>query len=909
MGRSPCFRVVRTTIVACLLAVGCSPASSRLRTTAVELPKMRPEPAPELSPPGLPAVVVAELGTPEREVRFARNGIHALLATRSGGQWLVGPVRVDRDDETAVSPSPNGGGLRPVHAAAENTPAALHRQGTGFLLAWVEHTASTEDRVMALALDHDGKARGAARLIGQSNQSVDWIDVLGEGGATFIVWDAQRGAKRSIDVAAWSESSLQVAAQAGATAPPASPSVTLEGGRGWHAVAATDTLWFASVDEGTGGAGSVSVDRVVASGGKLAVVHRVVSATKSALGDVQLAALNQGALVAWSDRRDGDLHVYTASVGVDGQASEPNALDRLGARALVGITASGDRTRAMIAWENVSTRAAQPRIVGLATLLPNGSKGDARGELVFQSATDTPQVFADGAGFGVLTLAPVQLAREAASLVAPAGPTFVRLDAELRVRSSEPLRIPAFSDAEPLPGLPMFVQSAECADDRCTVVARGGGAPSLLALVNVPVRDHGWSPAARRLPPLEPPLADELTTLTELDHPVADFAAAELADGRTILAWVERVAAANVTEKSGARLQLRFVEKDGKLGEIITLSEKAVPAGGIDIEALPAGSDAVAAVAWVGPVQGPQFFVTRIGPRGEKVLQKTVTKIARSVPVPKNGVPMIPNEVLDVDLTSDERGGLFCAWSDSRTGDAEIFLARLDARLDRRGNEVQLTTTKGASTEPQLVLVGDKTLVAWSETGDGRDQGDIHLATLETASMRIIDRGREIAHSAGHSRTPGFANAPAGAVLWWLDEPTRLVAGAPNHTDSDAGGDASDDVPGLRVLSLDAQGQPLAQLKRLGLENDAPNSMALRCEDGSCRGVLVSLDGGDLRLDAVTTPFASGAPLRRSRLVGLSDGNHDDVRVSVTGHGNHAYFAEEHDGRTRLRKLTLRWSR
>ena len=75
------------------------------------------------------------------------------------------------------------------------------------------------------------------------------------------------------------------------------------------------------------------------------------------------------------------------------------------------------------------------------------------------------------------------------------------------------------------------------------------------------------------------------------------------------------------------------------------------------------------------------------------------------------------------------------------------------------------------------------------------------------------------------------------------------------------------------------------------------------------RPVLVSLDGGDLRLDAVTTPFASGAPLRRSRLVGLSDGNHDDVRVSVTGHGNHAYFAEEHDGRTRLRKLTLRWSR
>ncbi len=897
MLQSDCSKVVRVPLVVCLLALGCAPVLLDARTKPAPLPTMRTEPAPALSPPGLPAVIVAELAAPDREARFARNGVHGLLATRAGGQWVVGPVRIDGDAEGALSTSATRGGMQPIQAASENTTAALHRHANGFLLAWVEQASANDVRVMALALGPEGKPLGPARVAGRSTQAIDWVDVLGEGGATFIVWDAKRGAKRTVELAAW-----------GKDGP--SDVLTLEGGRGWHAVAGTDALWFASVSEGLEPGGSVSLARVVSVDGKLAVDHHVISRAPSAMGDVQLAALQTGAVVAWSDRRDGDLHVYTSSVAASGAASTPRPFDSLGAQALVGITASGDRTRAMLASEHLSNHAAPRRIVDLGTLLPDGSKGEPRGELVFQSPTDTPQVFGDGTGFGVLTLAPVRLASEPDTLAAAAGPTFVRLDGDLRLRSSEPLRIAEFSDAEPIPGLPMFVQSPECSADLCTVVARSGASPSLLALVTAPLRNLGWSPAARRVPPVEPPLAEGLMTVVEFDHAIADFSVAELADGRTVLASVERVPAAAITEKTGGRLQLRFIEKDGTVSEPITLSDKAIPVGGVDIEALPAGGDAVAAVAWSGPAQGGQVFVTRVGPHGEKLLQKTVTKLVRRRPAPRKNGPAVsgePNEVRDVDLTLDGTGGLFCTWSDTRTGNAEIFVARINAQLDRLGRELQLTSGKGASSEPQLLVLGDKTLLAWSETGEAREQGDIHLTTLETASLRVIDRGRELAHSAGHSRSPGFSKAPGGAALWWLDEPPTARAPAEAPEDS-ATGAALDDAPGLRVLALDPNGQPLAQVKRLALGGEAPNSMALRCETGACKGLLVSVDGGELRLDAVTTPFTGAGPLSRTRVVGLSEATREDVRVMLTDQARRAFFVEEREGRTRIRKLTLRWS-
>jgi len=57
-----------------------------------------------------------------------------------------------------------------------------------------------------------------------------------------------------------------------------------------------------------------------------------------------------------------------------------------------------------------------------------------------------------------------------------------------------------------------------------------------------------------------------------------------------------------------------------------------------------------------------------------------------------------------------------------------------------------MTKAKGASTEPALTVIGDRTLLAWSEAQGGRNQGDIFLATIETASLHVLDPvgGREL---------------------------------------------------------------------------------------------------------------------------------------------------------------------
>jgi hypothetical protein len=173
--------------------------------------------------------------------------------------------------------------------------------------------------------------------------------------------------------------------------------------------------------------------------------------------------------------------------------------------------------------------------------------------------------------------------------------------------------------------------------------------------------------------------------------------------------------------------------------------------------------------------------------------------------------------------------------------------------------------------------------------------------------MKVLDQGRELAASAGHSRSPGFARAPGGATLWWLDEPARQPAGT--RPGDDEPRVSADDVPGLRLLALDAQGQPLAQVQRTEFDGDAANSAAVRCDEGVCRVLNVTLAGGELQFDAVTSLFAGAPAPRRKRLIELAGGSRDDVRITLLGAGNRALFAEENGTRTNVRQLTLRWTR
>ncbi|MBM4375834.1 MAG: hypothetical protein FJ095_12175 [Deltaproteobacteria bacterium] len=866
---------------AALIAAACAPKEPPLAAPKVPLPPMRSEAVPPLVPVAMPATVVAELKTPERELRFARNGERALFATRSSGRWLVGPVRLDRDGAAALAPS----GLRAVHPAAEGSPAALERHGDGFILAWVEHElAGGESRILALELDADGTARGAASVVGRVSSTVSWVDLHDAGATTFVLWDATRGAAHEVAVAALRGTV--------ATAP-----VALDGGRGWHAVGARDALWFASTRGGDNAdAGQVNVTLVSASGAALTKAVHPVSGTATALDDVQVASVGAGAVVAWSDRRDDDLRVYLSTVSRDGKASPPRALDRVVPRALVGLAASEDGARAVIATERVGSAGGERRVLQLETLREDGTNEGAYGELLFFGAGAVPALVGDGSGFATLTLAPLKQVGAAAPSL-DGVPTFVRMDRDLKVRSSEPVRIEDFGGEGELGGLPLDVRAPACERERCTVVARSADGSPLVAIASAPARATSWAPAARRVAPPEPPLASELSTLAVAEHPVVALDSVRLGSGKTLLAWLEDAPPTSERNRadSGAKLFVRALEADGSAAPPVLISDKAFPDGGLDLEALPDGG---AALAWVGPNPGPQVFLTRLGGKGEKLQQRTVTRLPR---VRSSGGPRA-GFVRDLELAVDPRGGFLVAWSDLREGEGEIYLARVDARLERKGADFRVTTTPTASAEPTIAQTAEATLVAWSETAADGSQGDILVASFDAATSKLIEAPRALAPSRGHSRTPRFASAPGGVALAWLEDAPVGVA-----RDKEAPND--DDVPGLRLVSLDGRGRPLAQVTRVGLDGEVALDTALTCDDGACRVLFAIGEASELRLDALALAFgASIAPMRRT-VATLPASAKRSPSLSLAPGGSHAFFVDARDGVQRLRQLGLSWMR
>lgn len=876
-------------LCASLVLAGCAAEPQSLQPTKVPLPPMREEPKAKLSPPGMPAVVVAELAAPDKEVRFARNGARAVVATRSGGRWLIGPVRLDRPGAAELTPGKDQGGLRAIHPASEGSPAALHRHGDGFVLAWVETIPGKgEATIQTLELDAEGLARGPSKIVGRTSAEVKWVDVLGDGGTNFVLWDATRTGAHDVAAVALGPN--------GAT-----PPIALDGGRGWHAVATRDSLWLASTTAGSPDAGQVHVQRVAVGATELAKSVYTVDASPTALDDVEIASVTGGVLVAWSDRRDGDVRVRLAALSADGTVTSQRPLDRVGYQALVGLAASEDGARALVVTERVGSARANARTLQLHTVRPDGSDGGGRGELAFEGTEAVPALLGDGSGFGVVTLTGMRLAGEPRP--GATTPTFVRLDADLRVKSSEPIRLEEFGGDGPQRGLPVEVRSPMCERGRCTVVAMSADATPLLAVVEPVVRESNWAPAAQHTAAPEPPLADEVVTLATTARAVLALDTLELPDGRTLLAWLEEApttkGSADRPDPNAAHLLVRVLERDGRPGPVSLISDKALADGGLDLEGPGAAGDGAAALAWVGPNPGPQVFVTKLGFRGEKLQQRSVTRLPR--PRATGSARGKTSAVHDVDLAVEPRGGFVVAFSDEREGEGEIYLLRLDARLERRGSEQRVTTTPGASTEPALMTTAEATLVAWSETSAEAAQGDIRLAVLDPTTLKPLETERELVRSAGHSRSPRFGAAPGGGLLVWLEEPTT----GPQR---DRGEPSLDDAPGLRLASLDARGRPLTQVARLSLEGEAPAASSLTCDDGACRVLFAVRDGGELRLDAVALPFGSSAtPLRRT-VASFPSAAGDGGILTLTRDAAHAHFVDG-QGRRRWRALSLRWTR
>jgi hypothetical protein len=880
--------------------------------------------------------VVGELADESATPYFSRRGQEGLLLYSANGRWKTRLLGKDGAPKSAEA-------LEVAPGAANVTIASLRAAGDGYLAAWVEPVAKNS-AIKLLALDAAGKALGPPALVLQATDEVSWVEILPNEKGALLLWETARDERSDLTVVS------VVGGKASGT-----PRAAVRDALQWEAAATPKgaaIAFVAAPQAGGGGAaaakggdeespgsktGRVLFVEVDAGGAAGAPV--VVSPEPTAYADVELVEVAGKHLVAWTDARSIDATVMLAVVAPGGSIATPprKATAPLGEQALVGLVAShagpgeapGDR--ALLAWEDLLAAPREGRVIRLATVGPDGAVSKDRASMILTAASGAPDLAATKDGFAAVTLAPAQLASQAPAKAgegaeeARVWPTFVRFGPDLRVVAAEPIRAEPFAKNPTDPYLPYLVRGLSCHGDTCTALALGTGTPMPLAVVPLPVRASPWRAPARREPEEAPPRATGATALYAGEH-MSKVVAAELPAGGSLVTWVTYHLEAPDGEAKGkgdeplATLGVTPITGQGEPGKTVVLSKRAVSIGGVAVAAAPAPKDAKgkvdeAAVAWVAREKSgeAQVFVTKVGPGGEKLGQKKLTVVPRKK---REGVPSESSDVAIAFAPSaasegakagpataaDTGDGWIVAWVDTRDGNAEVYVAKVDRTLKKVVPDRRVTAAPGDSAEVQIAVRGKEAWLVWSDARASVDEGtgDIYLARLDTRTLQKVGEEARVFASAGHSRSPVLAPSPDGVLLAWIEE----AVGA----DKAGSGEA-----GVRVAQLDEKGSVRGAPVLIRGEEGAPvSSAALVCGSGSarglCRGVLASAVGETQVLGAFElSPGAPAGPLKT--LAALGGGTTQDVSPSLSGpQATGLFFADNAvNGAGRVRWMTLAW--
>ena len=902
----------------------------------------RPPPAPTaaplpVAPPLLPSQVIASIEDETVAPYFARRGVdEGLLVFSAKGRWMaraIGADGVPKGDAREVSPlasNPTMGALKPVH--------------DGYLLVWAELVAKNA-ALKVLALDTDGKPRGAAALVTQVTEEVTWLDVLPNKKGALVLWEVPESDR----------SDLFMAPVSAAGKVEGAPSAVAKGAIGWEAEATERGAALAIVtSQAPGGAKkgrkrpAKTADEIAPRGTKLgrvvlteiddkahAAAPIVVSNDPSSQIDVTLAEVDGKYVVAWTDERNIDASVYVSVVERGGKiaVAPRRATAPFGEQALVSLVAEAyapgapRSKRALLAWEDQIRAPRDGRLIHLATIGADGVLAKERAELIF-SASGPPDIEPDGEGFAALTLAPVREAPPGVDLRigpkgdAPVWPSFVRFSKDLNVLASEPVRAAPFRDRDDIPYL---TRGLSCVGGKCTTLASGAVIPAKgpeapavaapLALVSLPARDRVWKAPAFRDADEAPPRASSVTALFDGDH-LAKVAAAELPGGGAMSAWVTYVVQAigggrgkrsrggAGDEPRGATLGIRAIGADGKPGKPVTLSKSAVSIGGVAVAAAPLLGDkkgekkAETAIAWIARVRSePQVFVTKVAANGDKLAEKGVTVISRKAK--KKGLP--GSEATDVAIAyagGEGRGGdgWITAWVDTRDGNAEVYVAKVDRALTKVIPDKRITDALGDAAEVQIALRGKDIFLAWSDARAKPEEGsgDIYVARLDAATLKKTGPETRLFASATHSRTPQILATDKGLLVAWIEE----------------GESGRDQGAGLRIAELDDKGALIGapRLMRAGDGQGSVTSATLGCTRKHCRGVLTSAQGQALVLGAFEMrPGADPGPLKT--IAALTGNVDQDASPAFAGpSATSLLFADDAVGGSgRVRWMEIAW--
>ncbi len=825
---------------------------------------------------------------------FARRKDGALLVIVRGGRFLARATAPDGTPRgaqaTDLGPAPSG--------AAEIVLGALKPAAEGYVLAWAEREDG-RTKVATMALDAAGAARGPRAHLAEVGDELSWLDVLPREGGALVVWETARG--NAVDVTA---AALDL--KGAATGPAAT---VLSGVLAWHAAPTGGALAAVvpsvakgkdkskSDDEDDPGVvvtGKVTLVPLDAAGKPRAPIE--VSASPTAQPDVHVTEIGGKLVVAWTDVREIDAAVWTAALDKTFAITTAarRATPPTGEQALVvavGTEPGGAPVeRGLLAWEDVMRVPPESRQIHLATLGPDGSLGKERATMSFNADSSAPDLSADSSGFGAVTLARAWQGGPPTE-DAPVWPTFVRFGPDLTVLSSEPIRAAAFG-AE---GVPYLVRGLACSGGACTTLGTGGEEKAKAALVALASRKTEWFSPARRDPDDAPPRAASLAALYNGEQ-ISRVATAEISTGGHLAAWVtysvEGGSADRKNQNGSAELWVTTSVK-GERATPVQLSKKALSIGGVAM-ASSQGDKKEIAIAWVAREKGEsQVYVTKVDETGKKLAQKKVSVVPR--PSKKDGVP---NEASDVSIawSGGEGGdGWLVSWVDTRDGNAEVYVAKVDRGLTKTIPDRRLTDAPGDAAEPHLLVRGKDTFLAWSDARQKPEEGngDIFVAKLATRSLEKAGPETRLAATPAHSRSPQLVLGPGGAV-WasWVDD----------------AGETEGATGAVRFAVLDDKGSATSTSSMPGPAGRSTVSAALACGDKVCRGVVATTDGEALALDAFTLSLAAQPTRLRTLLVLPGAGSADISPVFADRDGAALFFgADAASGTGRVRQMKIEW--
>ena len=650
----------------------------------------------------------------------------------------------------------------------------------------------------------------------------------------------------------------------------------------WQVAAVAGRAGVATVKPGANGCatGTVTLDLL----GPSAKSEKTIELGGRAALDLDLVASPDAFVLAWSDREQLEPRAVTAVVDPRGVVRSPAApaVAALGEQAVMALTPGPSASApAFLVWENLAERPDGARFFEVSALNAAGRASGAHSRLLYGRADGgAPELAPFAGGVAALTLAPACGVDDSCD-ASPAVPTFVAFDAGLKVRASEPLLLDALGGHAADLGWGLTCQS-----NGCFALAAPSRSPATLFTVPLPLRQTPFRAAAEETSLAPKPRVVQSDVLLRAATPLSQIAVGDL-NGRSLVGYVTdfdpttpwqkltKPAEDGRFEPLRARIALRPFGGDGArgaLGEEQVLSLRAHSLGGLSLLTdAAAGKDALA--VWTGLDKGePQVFLTSVSADGKRGQQRMLTR--------KSG------EASDVaGLSSD--GGYLVAWVDERSGDAEVYSARVSRTLEKSSPEQRVTTSDGAASQLTLTRVGGKPYAVWADARAAEEPGwaDIYGAFLRPSDATRDGGEHRLSSTRPHSFSPQVSQLGGTSVLAWLEE-------------------SADSTPAsVRLATLSAGGDINGNVSVVPIKAGVPRGLGLSCQESDCRVVVtVEADGrGELH-------GFEWRPSMEAHVTKLSSlGSPSAVAVAPLVRDNFVYVADLRDGQGLVRRLGIEW--